>query len=118
MVDHRVTPPPGLVRGPALWALSLTSLVLATGAIIVLAWEPRGFLIAAGLGLSAVVARGAFSRVKSVAQVGAQASSSVANLGLVIAGLVITPLLAFAVLWVGLLALIAVQWLLHVLGIS
>lgn len=117
MLDQRVTPP-GLLRGPALWALSLSSLVLATGAIIVLVWEPRAFLIAAGLGVGAVVARGAFSRVRSVANVGAQASSSVANLGLVIAGLVITPLLAFALLWVSLLALIAVQWLMHVVGIN
>ena len=117
MLDHRVTTS-GLVRGPALWMLSLTSLVLATGAIIMLVWEPRGFLVAAGLGIGAVAARGAFSRAKSVAHVGAQASSSVANLGLVIAGLVLTPLIAFVVLWVSLLALIAVQWLMHVVGIS
>ncbi len=99
-----------------LWMLALATLMFASGAVMTLIWSPKAMILALALGLMAVLARVMFVRVKAAAQVRAQAGQAVANTGLAVATVVVAPLLAFALLWTGLLLILGVTWVLHTVG--
>ena len=103
--------------GSELWILAMATIVLAFGAVMLLVWDPRALLLALGVGMMAVGARMAFSRVKTREHVQAEASSAVASTGLVIASVAVFPLIAFAVLWAGVLVLLGAMWALNAIGI-
>ncbi len=110
--------PKGVGVGLPLWMLALATVLFASGAVLTLIWSPKALILALGLGLMAIVSRVMFVRVKAAAHVGAQAGEAVANTGLALAGIVVAPLLAFALLWAGLLLILAVTWVLHALGMA
>lgn len=101
--------------GLPLWALAFGTLLLASAAILLVVWDPRALALALGAGVLALGTRAMFGRVRSVASGPAVGSSTVANAGLVVAGMAVAPLLAFAVLWLTLLVLIGATWVLHLL---
>jgi hypothetical protein len=103
--------------GAEMWFLSLATMVLAVGALLVIMWEPMALGLALGVGLLAVGARSLFVRVKESAHEKAEASSAVANAGLAMAAISIAPLLLFAFLWAALLVLLGVMWLLSAIGV-
>jgi hypothetical protein len=100
-----------------MWFLSLATVVLAVGALLVIMWEPRALGLALGVGLAAIVARGLFNRIKETAHARAEGSSAVANAGLVVAAISVVPLLLFAVLWAALLIILGSMWLLSTIGV-
>jgi hypothetical protein len=93
------------------------TIVLGFGAVMLLVWDPRALILALGVGLMAVGARLAYSQVKSRAHAEAEASSAVASTGLVIASIAVAPLIAFAVLWTGVLVLLGAMWVLNAIGL-
>ena len=103
--------------GPEMWFLSLATMVLAVGALLIIMWEPTALGLALGVGLLAVGARAVFTRVKESAHKRAEASSAVANAGLAVAAVSIAPLLLFAFLWAALLVMLGVMWVLSALGV-
>ena len=105
------------MAGPEMWFLSLASVVLAIGALLVLMWEPKALGLALAVGLAAVGARGLFVRIRESANERAEASTAVANAGLTIAAISIMPLLVFAFLWAALLLLLGVMWALNAFGV-
>lgn len=105
------------LAGPELWVLSLTTVVLAIGALLVIMWEPAALGVALAVGLLAIGARGLFGHIKETAHQRAEASTAVASTGLVIAAISVAPLLLFAFLWAALLGLLGVTWLLNAIGI-
>ncbi len=107
------------------WALSIVTVVLASAAVILVVWNPRAMLLALVVGLLAIGSRFLFARMRRVT--GARvhtstaetaASTTVATSGLVLALIVVAPLLAFVLLWAGLLALLGLMWFLHVVGLA
>ncbi len=105
------------LAGPEMWFLSLATMVLAIGALLIVMWEPIALGLALGVGLLAIGARMAFTRVKESAHQRAEASSAVANAGLAVAAVSIAPLLLFAFLWAALLVLLGAMWVLSALGV-
>ena len=105
------------LAGPELWVLSLASVVLAIGALLVVMWEPAALGVALAVGLMAIGARGLFGRIKESAHQRAEASTAVASTGLAIAAISVAPLLLFAFLWAALLALLGVTWVLNAIGV-
>jgi hypothetical protein len=103
--------------GIEMWFLSLATMVLAVGALLVIMWEPMALGLALGVGLLAVGARSLFVRIRESAHEKAEASSAVANAGLAMAAVSIAPLLLFAFLWAALLVLLGVMWLLSAIGV-
>ena len=103
--------------GPEMWFLSLATMVLAVGALLIIMWEPTALGLALGVGLLAVGARAVFTRVKESAHKRAEASSAVANAGLAVAAVSIAPLLLFAFLWAALLVVLGAMWVLSALGV-
>lgn len=103
--------------GSELWILAMGTIVLGFGAVMLLVWDPRWLLMALGVGIMAIGARMAFTRVKSREHVQAEASSAVASTGLVIASIAVAPLLAFALLWAGLLIVLGAMWVLNAIGL-
>lgn len=101
----------------AMWILALASAALAVGTVVLVFWSPRALMIALACGLLALAAWGMFARVRATAQQGTRASSAVADVGLVLAGLAVAPLLAFAVLWASLLLILGAAWVLHALNL-
>ena len=53
------------LAGPELWLLSLASVVLAVGALLVIMWEPAALGVALAVGLMAIGARGLFGRISA-----------------------------------------------------
>ena len=104
--------------GPSLWVLALSTIVLASGALLVILWSPKALALALLVGFGAVASRVLFQRVKTTAHVGAEASSVVANAGIALAAIAIAPLIAFVLLWFTLIVFIGVTWVLHALGIA
>ncbi len=113
---HRMLAPNRFAE-PMLWFLALATIVLASGSLLIILWSPRALMLALGAGLLALGARGLFLRVRASVHRKAEASSAVANTGLALATLAVVPLLAFAVLWVGLLLLLGATWVLNALGL-
>ncbi len=103
--------------GSELWILAMGTIVLGFGAVLLLVWDPRALVLALGVGMMAVGTRMAFTRVKTREHVEAEASSAVASTGLVIASVAVAPLIAFAVLWAGVLVLLGAMWVLSAIGI-
>lgn len=103
--------------GPEMWFLSLATMVLAVGALLIIMWEPKALGLALVVGLFAVGARSVFTRIKESAHKRAEASSAVANAGLAVAAVSIAPLLLFAFLWAALLVVLGVMWVLSALGV-
>lgn len=103
--------------GTEMWFLSLATIVLAIGALLIVMWEPMALGLALGVGLLAIGARMAYTKVKESAQHRTDASSTVANAGLAVAAVSIAPLLLFAFLWAALLVLLGVMWVLSALGV-
>jgi hypothetical protein len=100
-----------------LWILAMGTIVLGFGAVMLLVWDPRALLLALGVGLMAIGVRMAFTRVKTREHAEAEASSAVASTGLVIASIAVAPLIAFAVLWTGVLVLLGAMWVLNAIGL-
>ncbi|MBI4728722.1 MAG: hypothetical protein HY775_04375 [Acidobacteria bacterium] len=115
---QKLTAPPLTFSRPALWGLSLTGVALAAAAVAIVVWQPRALILSLALGLLALVSRGLFGRVKEMSHARAEGSSAVANAGLVVAAVVVTPLLAFAVLWLSLMLILGGIWILHMVGLS
>jgi len=105
------------LAGPEMWFLSLATVVLAIGALLIIMWEPTALGLALGVGLAAVGARSLYTRVKESAHHKAEASSAVANAGLAVAAVSIAPLLLFAFLWAALLVILGAMWVLSALGV-
>ena len=105
------------LAGPELWLLSLATVVLAIGALLVIMWEPAALGVALAVGLMAIGARGLFGRINESAHQRAEASTAVASTGLAIAAISVAPLLLFAFLWAALLALLGVTWVLNAIGV-
>ena len=105
------------LAGPEMWFLSLATMVLAIVALLIVMWEPMALGLALGVGLLAVGARMAYTKVKESAQQRTDASSTVANAGLAVAAVSIAPLLLFAFLWAALLVLLGAMWVLSALGV-
>lgn len=105
------------IVGSELWILALGTIALGFGAVMLLVWDPRWLLLALGVGLMAGGARMAFTSVKAREHVEAEASSAVASTGLVIASIAVAPLIAFALLWAGLLLLLGAMWVLNAIGL-
>jgi hypothetical protein len=103
--------------GPSLWLFALVTMVLASGALLIVMWSPRALALALVVGLAAIASRTMFQRVKSTAHVSAEGSSTVANAGLALATVAIAPLIAFAVLWAALLIFLGATWILNALSI-
>jgi len=103
--------------GPSLWFLSFMTVLLASGAILIIMWSPKALMLSALVGAGALAARELFQRVKEGAHARAEASSTVANAGLTLATLAVAPLLAFALLWTALLVYLGMTWLLHAVGV-
>lgn len=103
--------------GPEMWMLALATIVLASGSVFVIMWSPEAFGLALITGLLAVAARSVFVKVRETAHARAEASSTVANTGLVLASVAVAPLLAFAVLWAALLLLLGFTWVLNAFGV-
>lgn len=125
-MDHRL-PYPNRHPGVPLWVLSVATVVFASGAVFIVLWSPRALMLALGSGLLAVLARSLFVRVRDAMPAPAargtavranEAASTVSGAGLVIAAVVIAPLLAFALLWTALLAILGGTWLLHLVGLA
>ncbi len=114
-MTHRAASP--RLAGSEMWFLSLATLVLAIGALLIIMWEPTALGLALLVGLLAVGARAVFTKVKESAHERAEASSAVANTGLALAAVSIAPLLLFAFLWAALLVLLGVMWVLSALGV-
>lgn len=102
---------------PSLWLLAFSTVVLASGALLIIMWSPKALALALLVGSGAVGARTVFHRVKVTAGVRAEASSVVANAGLALAAIAIAPLLAFALLWTTLIVFLGVTWVLHAIGV-
>jgi hypothetical protein len=121
MMSHRVGTAPGAAAqrhsGSEMWLLSLSTVVLGIGALLIIMWEPTALGLALGVGLLAVGARSLFTRIKESAHARAEASTAVANAGLAVAAVSIAPLLLFAFLWAALLVLLGVMWILSTLGV-
>ncbi len=113
---HRLAAPNRFV-GPSLWLLALATIVLASGALLVILWSPRALALALALGILALAARSVHSGIRSSARRKSEASSAVANTGLVLASFAVAPLIAFALLWTSLLLLLGVTWVLHALNL-
>jgi len=105
------------LAGSEMWFLSLATMVLAIGALLIVMWEPMALGLALAVGLLAIGARMAYTRVKESAHQRADASSAVANAGLAVAAVSIAPLLLFAFLWAALLVLLGAMWVLTALGV-
>ena len=103
--------------GPALWVLAFSTVVLASGALLIILWSPTALALALLVGFGAVASRTLFHRVKTTAHARAEASSVVANAGIALAAIAIAPLLAFVLLWFTLLVLIGATWALEALGL-
>lgn len=101
--------------GASLWLFALATVVLASGAVLIIMWRPRALWLALAVGLLAVASRNGFRRIKTSSHEKAEASSAVANAGLALAGITVAPLLAFAILWAGLLLFLGLTWLLRAL---
>jgi hypothetical protein len=102
---------------PSLWTSAFSTIVLASGAIMIVLWKPKALALALLVGGLAVISRTIFVKIRDSAREPAEASTAVANAGLGLAAIAIIPLLAFAVLWAGLLAYLGITWLLTALGI-
>lgn len=106
------------VVGSELWMLALATVLLGAGAVLLLLnWGPVALIGALGVGMIAIGVRQAFVQVKAREHESAEASSAVASTGLVIAAVAVAPLIAFALLWAGLLLLLGVMWVLNAVGI-
>lgn len=105
------------LAGPEMWLLSLATVVLGIGALLVIMWEPAALGVALAVGLMAIGARGLFGKIKESAHQRAEASTAVASTGMVIAAISVAPLILFALLWASLLALLGVTWLLTAIGL-
>ncbi len=103
--------------GPSLWLLSFMTILLASGALLIIMWSPKALILASIVGAGAVVSRGIFQRVKETTHARAEASSTVANAGLTLAAVAVAPLLAFALLWAALLVFLGMTWLLNAIGV-
>ena len=104
--------------GSELWMLALATILLGAGAVLLLLnWGPVALIGALGVGLVAIGVRQAFVQVKTREHTEAEASSAVASTGLVVAAVAVAPLIAFALLWAGLLLLLGVMWALNAVGI-
>ncbi len=101
-----------------LWTLAASSLLLASGALAVVLWEPRALWIGLFAGLLGLVSWGVFTRVRTRLRARAGASAALADAGLILGAVVVLPLLGFAVLWIGLLLILGVTWLLHLVGLA
>jgi len=99
------------------WIMSVTTVLLASGAIVTLIWQPRTLWLALGAGMLAVVSWHTFTRLRATARRTAGAGA-VANTGLFLGVVVVAPLLAFALLWTGLLLILGVTWLLNQAGLA
>lgn len=106
--SHHTLPP---------WILSMTTILLACAALGILVWQPRTVWLALVVGVLSVVSWVTFNRLRAATKQGS-GSIAVANTGLLLGVLVVVPLLAFAVLWTGLLLIIGVTWLLHAIGLA
>lgn len=105
------------VVGSELWMLAMATVLLAIGAVMLVMWSPKALFAALMVGLLAVGARAAFTRVRETTHAHAEASSAVASTGLVIAAVAVMPLIAFAALWAGLLLLLGAMWVLRAVGL-
>lgn len=108
---------PNKHAGPSLWLLSFMTVLLASGALLIILWSPKALMLALIVGAGALVSRGLFQRVRESAHARAEASSTVANAGLTLAAVAVAPLLAFALLWAALLVFLGMTWLLHAIGV-
>lgn len=121
MMSHRVGTAPRTAAqrrsGSEMWFMSLATMVLAIGALLIIMWKPTALGLALGVGLLAIGARSVFTRIRESAHARAEASSAVANAGLAVAAVSIAPLLLFAFLWAALLVLLGVMWILSALGV-
>lgn len=101
-----------------MWVLAFGTIAFGAGALYILVQNPAALPIAAVAALFAVAARLGYGKVRTMAQERAEASGAVANVGLVIAGVAIAPLILFALLWTSLLLIIGVAWVLHSFGLA
>lgn len=115
-MSHTVAAP-SRHAGPSLWLFAFTTVLLASGSILVVMWSPKALALALIVGLAALVSRAFFQRVKESAHERAEASSAVANAGLTLATIAVAPLLAFAFLWAALLVFLGMTWLLNAIGV-
>ncbi len=112
-----ITPRVGASQVP-IWAVAIATVLLASAALLVVLWEPRALWLALACGALALAGRSLTVRIRAASRAAAGASSAVANAGMILSLLVIVPLLAFALLWVSLLALLGATWVLRVLGLA
>jgi hypothetical protein len=115
---HTAVKPKGTQMGFPLWALALGGIVFGAAALYIIIQNPAALPLAVVAGVFAVVARVGYGKVKSISQEQAEASTAVANTGLIIAAVAIAPLVAFALLWTALLLIIGAAWVLHAIGLA
>jgi len=116
-MQQRISVPVRTIR-LELWVLSAATILFASAALVVIIWNPKALALALICGGLAVASRSVFIRLRSAARTRAAASTAVATSGLVLATIVVVPLLLFAVLWLGLLAIIGIAWVLHLVGLA
>lgn len=102
----------------SVWTVSAATVLLASAAIAVVLWEPRALWIALACGGLVLVGTSLRERIRARARARVGAGSAAANAGIALSVLVIIPLIAFALLWVSLLALLGVAWILRAVGLA
>ena len=115
---HTAVKPQGAQMGVPMWALALGGIVFGAAALFMVVQNPAALPLAAVAGFFAIVARVGYGKVKEASNERAEASTAVANTGLVIASIAVAPLIAFALLWTALLLIIGAAWVLHLVGIA
>jgi hypothetical protein len=101
-----------------MWVLAFGTVVFGAGALYILVQNPAALPIAAVAAALAIVARVGYGKVRTMSRERAETSGAVANVGLVIAGVAIAPLILFALLWTSLLLIIGAAWVLHIFGLA
>jgi hypothetical protein len=116
MAQRLAAPAPHHYAGLSLWTSAISTVVLAIGAIMIVLWKPEALALALLVGGLAVASRTIFVKVRDSGHEPAEASSAVANAGLGLAAIAIVPLIAFAVLWAGLIVYLGISWVFTRLG--
>lgn len=116
MAQRLAAPAPHHSTALPLWTSAMSTVVLAIGAIMIVLWKPEALALALIVGGLAVLSRTIFVKVRDSAHEPAEASTAVANAGLGLAAIAIVPLIAFAVLWAGLILYLGISWVFTQLG--
>ena len=98
------------------WLTALFALVMGCAALLTVVQNPAAIPMAILMGVSAIAVRVGYNWTRTTSKSAEEATAG--NLGLVIAGIAVAPLIAFALLWTSLLLIIGAAWVLHMLGLA